>query len=63
MNTYFEVNLYIPDFGYTTMYACDTRKEAEAYIKAHPCKDDEKYAIIETECDTDDTDDTDEDDY
>lgn len=60
MNTYFEVNLYIPDFGYTTMEAFDTRKEAEAYVKAHPCNDDEKYAIIEMECDTDDTD---EDDY
>ena len=63
MNTYFEVNLYIPDYGWTTMEACDSMEEAKEYIKSHPCKDDEKYSIIEMECDTDDTDDTGEDDY
>lgn len=56
MNTYFEVNWYHPDFGYTTMYACDTKEEAQAYIDAHPCKDGERYSVVEMECDTDEED-------
>ena len=56
MNTYFEVNWYNPDFGYTTMFACDTKEEAQAYIKAHPCKDGEKYTIVEMECDSEEDD-------
>ena len=50
MNTCFEISMYIPDYGWTTMEACDSMEEAKEYIKSHPCKDGERYSVVEMEC-------------
>ena len=50
MNTCFEISMYIPDYGWTSMETCDSMEEVQEYIKEHPCKDGEKYSVVEMEC-------------
>ena len=50
MNTCFEISMYIPDYGWTSMETCDSMEEVQEYIKEHPCKDGERYSVVEMEC-------------
>lgn len=50
MNTCFEISMYIPDYGWTSMETCDSMEKVQEYIKKHPCKDGERYSVVEMEC-------------
>lgn len=56
MNTCFEISMYIPDYGWTSMEAFNSMEEVKEYINKHPCKDGERYSVVEMECDTDEED-------